>query len=56
MIEVKRYLKPDGYPTRYWGISTIGIDSSLGHDGCHHSVAGYQIIANLVAPLVERDF
>jgi hypothetical protein len=24
MIEVKRYLKPDGYPTRYWGIYVDG--------------------------------
>ena len=37
-------------------LSTVGIDSALGHDGCHYSVAGYQNIANLVAPLVERDF
>ena len=24
MIEVKRYRKPDGYPTRYWGIYVDG--------------------------------
>ena len=24
MIEVKRYRKPDGYPSRYWGIYVDG--------------------------------
>ena len=24
MIEVKRYRKPDGYPTRYWGMYVDG--------------------------------
>lgn len=24
MIEIKRYRKPDGYPTRYWGIYVDG--------------------------------
>ena len=24
MVEVKRYRKPDGYPTRYWGIYVDG--------------------------------
>lgn len=37
-------------------LSTIGVTAALGHDGCHYSVAGYQRIADLVAPLVGRDF
>jgi autotransporter-associated beta strand protein len=38
-------------------LSTVGVDSSLGHDGCHYTPTGYQYIANtLVAPLVRRDF
>ena len=24
MIEVKRYRKPDGYPSRYWGVYVDG--------------------------------
>ena len=24
MIEVKRYRKPDGYPSRYWGVYVYG--------------------------------
>jgi Carbohydrate esterase, sialic acid-specific acetylesterase len=38
-------------------LSTIGVDTSLGHDSCHYTPIGYQYIANtLVAPLVRRDF
>ncbi len=37
-------------------LSTIGIDTALGHDGCHYSPTGYQNFANLVAPLASRDF
>ncbi len=37
-------------------LSTIGIDSTLGYLGCHYTAPGYQKIADLVAPLVERDF
>ncbi len=37
-------------------LSTIGIDSSLGYIGCHYNATGYINLANLTAPVIERDF
>ncbi|MEI6607835.1 MAG: DUF2341 domain-containing protein, partial [Verrucomicrobiota bacterium] len=37
-------------------LSTLGIDSSFGYLGCHYTAPGYQNIANLVAPVIDRDF
>jgi hypothetical protein len=46
MIEVKRYRKPDGYPTRYWGIYV---------DGELLAVVLYRKGAMAIADLVMRE-
>ena len=37
-------------------LSTIGIDTTDGYEGCHYNATGYQAFSDLTAPLVGRDF
>ncbi|MEI6605151.1 MAG: DUF2341 domain-containing protein [Verrucomicrobiota bacterium] len=37
-------------------LSTIGIDTTAGYEGCHYNATGYQAFSDLTAPLVGRDF